>query len=432
MAKWQEEYKRKLVTAEEAVKCIASGNRVVVAHACGEPQVLIDALVKRAPELENVEIVHMVAMGKSEYCKPEMAGHFRHNSLFVGASTREAVNTGRADYTPCFFSEIPRLFREGYLPVDVALIHVSPPDKHGFCSLGISVDYTKPAAECARIVIAQVNRYMPRTLGDSFMHISQFDYIVEADVPLIEQARAQISEVEERIGRYVAELIEDGSTLQLGIGGIPDAVLLFLKDKKDLGIHTEMFSDGVVELYEAGVITNQRKTIHRGKMVATFLMGSKRLYDFVDDNPVVEMHTVDYTNDPYVIGRHEKMVSINSALQVDLTGQVCADTIGLKQYSGVGGQVDFVRGAARSPGGKSIIAMPSTAGNGRFSRIVPVLDQGAAVTTSRNDVHFVVTEFGIADLRGKTVRQRAKALIEIAHPQFKEELKREVKARGLD
>ena len=429
---WQEEYKRKLVSAEVAVKSINSGDRVVVAHACGEPQVLIDALVKRAPELENVEIVHMVAMGKAEYCKPEMAGHFRHNSLFVGATTREAVNQGRADYTPCFFSEIPRLFREGYLPVDVALIQVSPPDKHGFCSLGISVDYTKTAAENARIVIAQVNRYMPRTLGNSFMHISQFNYLVEADIPLIELPRPQISEVEEQIGQNVSKLIEDGSTLQLGIGAIPDAVLMFLKEKKDLGIHTEMFSDGVVELYEAGVITNQRKTIHKGKMVATFLMGTKRLYDFVNDNPVVEMHTVDYTNDPYIIGRHEKMVSINSALQVDLTGQVCADTIGLRQFSGVGGQVDFVRGTSRSPGGKSIIAMPSTAGNGKFSRIVAFLDQGAAVTTSRNDVHYIVTEYGIADLRGKTIRQRAKALIEIAHPQFREELWKEVKARGLN
>jgi len=429
---WQEEYKRKLVSAEVAVKSINSGDRVVVAHACGEPQVLIDALVKRAPELENVEIVHMVAMGKAEYCKPEMAGHFRHNSLFVGATTREAVNQGRADYTPCFFSEIPRLFREGYLPVDVALIQVSPPDKHGFCSLGISVDYTKTAAENARIVIAQVNRYMPRTLGNSFMHISQFNYLVEADIPLIELPRPQISEVEEQIGQNVSKLIEDGSTLQLGIGAIPDAVLMFLKEKKDLGIHTEMFSDGVVELYEAGVITNQRKTIHKGKMVATFLMGTKRLYDFVNDNPVVEMHTVDYTNDPYIIGRHEKMVSINSALQVDLTGQVCADTIGLRQFSGVGGQVDFVRGTSRSPGGKSIIAMPSTAGNGKFSRIVAFLDQGAAVTTSRNDVHYIVTEYGIADLRGKTLRQRAKALIEIAHPQFREELWKEVKARGLN
>lgn len=429
---WQEEYKRKLVSAEVAVKSINSGDRVVVAHACGEPQALTDALVKRAPELENVEIVHMVAMGKAEYCKPEMAGHFRHNSLFVGATTREAVNQGRADYTPCFFSEIPRLFREGYLPVDVALIQVSPPDKHGFCSLGISVDYTKTAAENARIVIAQVNRYMPRTLGNSFMHISQFNYLVEADIPLIELPRPQISEVEEQIGQNVSKLIEDGSTLQLGIGAIPDAVLMFLKEKKDLGIHTEMFSDGVVELYEAGVITNQRKTIHKGKMVATFLMGTKRLYDFVNDNPVVEMHTVDYTNDPYIIGRHEKMVSINSALQVDLTGQVCADTIGLRQFSGVGGQVDFVRGTSRSPGGKSIIAMPSTAGNGKFSRIVAFLDQGAAVTTSRNDVHYIVTEYGIADLRGKTIRQRAKALIEIAHPQFREELWKEVKARGLN
>ncbi|SFM86136.1 acetyl-CoA hydrolase/transferase family protein [Thermodesulforhabdus norvegica] len=424
MQKWKEEYKKKLKTPDEAVTAIKSGDRVVLAHACGEPQVLVKALVDRAPELEDVEIVHMVAMGKAEYCKPGMEKHFRHNSLFVGATTREAVQQGRADYTPCFFSEIPRLFREGYLPVDVALIQVSPPDRHGFVSLGISVDYTKAAAECAKTVIAQVNPLMPRTYGESFLHISQIDILVEYEEPLIELPRPSIGDVERRIGEFVAELIDDGATLQLGIGAIPDAVLSFLKDKKDLGIHTEMFSDGVVELYEAGVITNMAKSINRGKMVATFLMGTSKLYEFVDSNPAVSMHPVDYTNDPCIIGQHEKMISINSALQVDLLGQVCADTIGFRQYSGVGGQVDFVRGASRSKGGKSIIAMPSTAAKGTVSRIVPFIDKGAAVTTSRNDVHYVVTEYGIAELRGKSVRKRAEVLISVAHPDFRNELRR--------
>lgn len=290
MANWKESYLSKLTSAEEAVKAIKSGNRVVIAHACGEAKNLSVAMVDRAPELENVEVVHMVAMGMAEYCKPEMAKHFRHNALFVGATTRVAVNERRADYTPCFYSEIPRLFKDGYLPVDVAMIHVSPPDAHGYCSFGISVDYTKPAAECAKTVIAQVNKNMPRTLGDSFMHVSQFDYIVEFDEPLIELPRPKITEVEENIGRYVAELIEDGSTLQLGIGAIPDAILGCFKEKRDLGIHTEMFSDGVVDLYEAGVITNQAKTLHKGKLVATFCMGTKKLYDFVSDNPEVAMY----------------------------------------------------------------------------------------------------------------------------------------------
>jgi len=420
---WKEIYQSRLCTPEDAVSVIQSGQRIVVGHACGEPQVLVDALVAQADRLENVEIVHMVAMGKAKYCQEGMEKHFRHNALFVGGSTRKAVNEKRADYTPCFFSEIPRLFKEGYLPVDVALIQVSPPDEHGFCSFGVSVDYTRPAALAAKTVIAQVNDQMPRTLGDSFIHVSELDYIVETSIPLIELPKPGITKVEEQIGYYVSQLVEDGSTLQLGIGAIPDAVLLFLKDKKDLGIHTEMFSDGVVELVEAGVITNKAKTCHPGKIVANFLMGTKKLYDFVHNNPLVEMYSVDYTNDPFVIAKNAKMISINSALQVDLTGQVCADTIGYKQYSGVGGQVDFVRGASRSPGGKSIIALPSTAMNGKVSRIVTHLDEGAAVTTSRNDVHFIVTEYGYADLRGKSLRQRGEALIQIAHPDFRESLK---------
>lgn len=421
---WRSIYNQRSVTAEEAVKVIKSGNRVVIGHATGEPQLLVKALVERKEHLENVEIVHMVAMGKAEYAKPGMEPHFRHNALFVGGTTRAAVNEGRADYTPCFFHEIPRLF-ENELPVDVALVQVSPPDEHGYCSFGVSVDYTKPAAEQAKIVIAEVNDQMPRTLGDSFLHVSEFDFFVENSVPLIELPQPKITEVEQAIGENVAALVEDGSTLQLGIGAIPDAVLLFLKEKVDLGIHTEMFSDGVVELVEAGVITGKRKSLYPNKIVANFLMGTKKLYNFVHNNPAVMMFSVDYTNDPFVVSQNEKMVSINSALQVDFTGQVCADSIGSRQYSGVGGQVDFVRGASRSKGGKSIIALPSTAGGGKMSRIAPVLTEGASVTTSRNDVHYIVTEYGAANLRGKSVRERAEALIAIAHPDFRAELRKE-------
>lgn len=423
---WKEIYKSKLCTAEEAIMAVQSGQRVVIGHACGEPQPLVDALVDQAERLENVEIVHMVAMGEAKYCQPGMEKHFRHNSLFVGNTTRRAVYEGAADYTPCFFSEIPRLFINGYLPVDVALIQVTKPDEHGYCSFGISVDYTRPAARVAKVVIAQVNDQMPRTLGDSFIHVSDIDYIVEKSLPLLELPRPKISEIEEKIGYHVAQLVEDGSTLQLGIGAIPDAALLFLKDKKDLGIHTEMFSDGVVELVEAGVINNKAKTYHPGKIVANFLMGTKKLYDFVNDNPIIELYSVDYTNDPFIISRNPKMVCINSALQIDLTGQVCADSIGYRQYSGVGGQVDFVRGASRSLGGKSIIAMPSTAMGGKRSRIVAHLDEGAAVTTSRNDIHYVVTEYGSVELRGKSLRQRAEALIGIAHPDYRDALRRQM------
>jgi len=422
---WVDIYKKRLTTAERAIQAVKSGQRIVIGHACGEPQVLVDELTAQAERLENVEIVHMVAMGRAKYCQPGMEKHFRHNALFVGGSTRKAINEGRAEYTPCFFHEVPRLIREGYLPVDVALIQVSIPDRQGYCSLGVSVDYTKTAALEAKTVIAQVNEKMPRTLGDSHLHVSQIDYLVEASVPLIQLPPAKLSEVEEKIGYYAAQLVEDEATLQLGIGAIPDAVLYFLKDKKKLGIHSEMFSDGVVDLIERGVITNSAKTLHQGKAVATFLMGTDRLYDFVHDNPMVEMYSVDYTNNPYVIARNSKMISINSALQIDLTGQVCADTIGYKQYSGVGGQVDFVRGTNLSPGGKSIIALPSTAMGGKLSRIVSSLDEGAAVTTSRNEVHFMVTEYGYAELRGKSTRKRAEALIAIAHPIFRERLTQE-------
>jgi 4-hydroxybutyrate CoA-transferase len=422
---WKSDYDRKRVSAAEAMKCVKSGDRVVFAHACGEPLELVDALVARASELKHVEINHMVAMGKGEYCKPELADSFFHKSLFVGASTRDAVNDGRGDYIPVFFHEIPRLFSEGYLPPDVVLIHVSPPDKHGFCSFGVSVDYTKPAAQVAKTVVAQVNPNMPRTHGDSFIHVSEIDLIVESEQPILELQRPRIGPVEEAIGKHIAGLVEDGSCLQLGIGGIPDAVLLFLHEKNDLGIHSEMFSEGVVDLYDEGVITNRCKTLNRDKMVANFLMGTRRLYDFVDDNPAVNMFPVNYVNDPYVIGQNDRVVAINSAIQVDLMGQVVADTMGAVQFTGIGGQVDFVRGAARSRDGKAIIALPATAKKGAVSRIVAALSPGTAITTMRADVDYIVTEHGVAHLRGMGLRERAEALIAIADPAFRDQIREE-------
>jgi 4-hydroxybutyrate CoA-transferase len=418
-----------LVTAEQAVEHIKSGDRVVIGHACGEPATLVEALVGRAPALENVEIVHMVAMGPAKYAQPGMEKSFRHNALFVGSSTRKAIEAHRADFTPCFFSEIPKLF-ETTLPVDVALIQVTTPDDQGFCSYGISVDYTKAAADNGKLVIAQINSKMPFT-GGAKIHLDELDYIVEKSEDLIELQPSRIGEIERAIGQNVAQLIEDGATLQLGIGAIPDAVLLFLTDKKDLGIHSEMFSDGVVDLANAGVVTNRCKTLNPGKFTATFMMGTKKLYDFVDHNPDVELYSVDYVNAPCLIGHIDNMICINSALQVDLMGQVNAEMIGTRQFSGVGGQVDFVRGACQSKGGKSIIALPATAARGTISRITVELDKGAAVTTSRNDVQYVVTEYGIADLRGKTLRQRAEALIAISHPGFRDILRTQAIEQGL-
>ncbi len=422
MNDWKEDYLKRVTSKEEAIRNVVSGDRVVFGHAAGEPTVLIDELVKQKERLQNVEIVHMVPLGESPYCFPEMEKSFRHNSLFAGAATRKPINEGRADYTPVFFSEIPRLFTKNLLPADVALIQLAPPDSDGYLSFGVSVDYTKPVAESAKKVIAEVNKQMPRTRGSN-IHFSQIDCIVETDRALIEIPLPEISSVEEKIGLHVASLVPDKANLQLGIGAIPDAVLKFLGDKKDLGIHTEMFSDGVVDLYKKGVITNKYNNLNPGKFTATFLMGTRRLYDFVDNNPDVDMRPVDYTNNITVAGRVNNLISINSAIQVDLFGQVCADTLGYQQYSGVGGQVDFVRASSLSPGGKSIIALPSTNRNGTISRIVAHLDRGACVTTSRNDVHYVVTEHGIADLRAKTIRQRAQALIDIAHPNFRTDLK---------
>lgn len=425
---WVEIYKERLMTAEDAVKKIKSCDRVVIGHAVGEPSYVVEKMVQNKDQYENVEIVHMVAMGKGEYAQQGMEKHFRHNSIFVGGCTRDAVNGGRGDYTPCFFSEVPKLFKTT-LPVDVALIQVTPPDNHGYCSLGVSVDYTMTAAKEAKLVIAQVNDQMPRTMGDTFLHVSEIDCFIEYSSPIIELGLPKIGDVERAIGEHCASLVQDGDTLQLGIGAIPDAVLLFLKNKNDLGIHSEMFSDGVVELVEAGVVTNRKKTLHPGKMIVTFLMGSKRLYDFVNNNPTVEMYPVDYVNNPTVIMKNDNMVSINSCVQVDLMGQVCSESIGLKQISGVGGQVDFVRGVTLSKNGRSIMAMPSTAAKGTISKIVPLLDEGAAVTTSRNDVDYVVTEFGVAKLKGKTLKQRAESLISIAHPKFRAELNEEFNNR---
>ncbi|HOO37539.1 MAG TPA: acetyl-CoA hydrolase/transferase C-terminal domain-containing protein [Deltaproteobacteria bacterium] len=421
---WQEIYRSKLTTAEEAVSHIKSGDRVVNGHATGEPQELLRALVANKECYQNVEIVHMVAMGKAEYCLPENSRHFVHNSFFAGGTSRKAIEEGRAKFTPCHFSMIPSMF-DKHLPVDVTICLLSPPDEHGYCSFGISVDYTKPAAEKSKLVIAEVSPHMPRTLGHSFIHVSQIDHIVETETKPIVLQPAKITPVDEAIGKNCAEVVRDGDCLQLGIGALPDAVLAFLKDKKDLGIHTEMFSDGVVDLVQQGVINCSKKNFHNGKMVATFFMGTEKLYKFVHNNPIVEMFPVDYTNNPSIIARNDNMVSINSAIQVDFTGQVVSDTIGYRQFSGSGGQLDFVRGAQWSKGGRSILAFHSTAAKGTCSRIVPHIDEGAVVTTPRTDVHMIVTEYGIADLRGKSVPERAKALISIAHPDFREDLERE-------
>lgn len=425
---WREIYQERHTTAEEALLQIKDNQRVAVGHACAEPAYLIDKMVQMKKHYHNVEIVHMIAMGKSEYCKPGMEEHFHHNAIFVGGSTRKAVAEGRADFTPVYFSEVPKLFRTS-MPIDVAIIMVTPPDENGKVSLGVSVDYTKAAAENAKIVIAQVNDQLPFTMGDSMLDVSQIDYFVDYSAPIVELNPAVIGEVEKKIGQNCASLVHDGDTLQLGIGAIPDAVLASLTDKKDLGIHSEMFSDGVVDLVKSGVINNSKKSILPGKMVVTFLMGTKKLYDFVDNNPDVLLYPVDYVNNPVVVAQNNNLVCINSCVQVDLTGQVASESLGYTQISGVGGQVDFVRGAAMSENGIAIMAMSSTAARGAVSKIVPVLDEGAAVTTNRTDVDYIITEYGIAHLKGKTLRQRAQALIEIAHPDFREGLIEEYEKR---
>ena len=429
---WKEIYKSRKCSAADAVKAIRSGDTVVLAHCVGEPTVVVEAMVENHKQYENVEIKHMVSLGKGGYAQPGMEKHFRVNPMFAGANVRTTIAEGRGDFTPAFFHEVPKLFREGKLKLDVLLVMVTPPDEHGYCSLGTSVDYTLQALKTARTVIAQVNENFPRTYGETFVHVSELDYIVEASHPIVELKPPKIGEVEEAIGRNCASLIEDGSTLQLGIGGIPDAVMLFLTDKRDLGIHSEMISDGTLALFEAGVINNSQKSENKGKMSIAFLMGTQKLYDFVNNNPSVEVRPVDYINHPAVIMRQHKMVSINSCIQVDLMGQVVSECMGLTQFSGVGGQVDFVRGVSMGEGGKAIIAMPSITvkKDGRkISKIVPFVDQGAAITTSRNDVDYIVTEFGIAPLKGKSLRERAKNLINIAHPEFKDFLIAEYEAR---
>ncbi|MEW5868934.1 MAG: acetyl-CoA hydrolase/transferase C-terminal domain-containing protein [Chloroflexota bacterium] len=427
-----ERYKSRVITAEEAVRNIKSGQRIFLTGNCSVPQTTLNALVDYAPQLQDVEICQALTIGPADYVAPEMQGHLHVNTMFVSANVRKAVNDGRADFTPVLLSEFTLLFKNRILPIDVALIHVSPPDEHGFCSYGIEVGLTKSPAESARIIIAEVNQQMPRCLGDSFIHVSRLNYIVPVDyeLPTLIMSEEGPNEIIDRIARHIIDLIPDGATMQMGIGAIPDAVLNYLYDKKDLGVHTELFSDGVIDLFEAGVLTGARKSIHPGKMIAGFILGSKRLYQWVDDNPLIELHPTEYVNDPFVIAQNDRQVAINSAIEVDLTGQVCADSIGPKIYSGVGGQLDFVYGASRSKDGVPIIALPSTTTlrNGEtISRIVHMLKPGAGVVTTRNHVRYIVTEYGVADLYGKTIRQRAKALIAIAHPQFREELTRKAK-----
>ena len=427
---WNSIYQSRIVTAQEAVRVIKSGNRIFLTGNVSVPQKTLAALVEYAPHLENVEICQALTIGPADYVTQEMEGHLRVNTLFISQNVRKAVQEGRADFTPVLLSEFPLLFKHGYLPLDAALIHLSMPDEHGFCSFGVEVGLTKTPAETARVIIAEVNEQMPRTLGDSFIHVSRLDHIIPVSyaIPEMPMKAEGGSDVVEMIAGFIAELIPDGATMQLGIGAIPNAVLKYLQHKKDLGVHSELFSDGVIELVNSGVLTSSRKTLHPGKIIAGFMLGSKDLYHWADDNPLIEMHRTEYVNDPFVIAQNERMVAINSAIEVDLTGQVCADSIGPKLYSGVGGQLDFIYGASRSKGGVPIIALPSTAtmkDGTLVTRIASVLKQGAGVVTSRNHVRYVVTEYGIADLYGKTIRQRARQLINIAHPDFRIDLEKQ-------
>jgi acyl-CoA hydrolase len=408
--------------ADDALQCVKSGMRVYIQPGCAEPETLVEALLRRGPAVRDVEIVHMMTMGCAPYVAPEMEGHFRHNAMFIGGNVREAINNGRADFTPIYLSEIEGLFESGAMPIDVALLELSPPDSHGFCSFGVGVDTSVTAAKVAGHVVAQINDQMPRTYGDSFIHVTELDSIVESSRPLCALKRPVLTDLHTAIARNVAGLIDDGAVLQTGIGGIPDAVLPMLSDRKDLAVHSELVSDGVMPLIESGVITGARKNFKPRKIILGFALGTEKLFEFLDNNPMFEFHPTAYTNDPGLIARNDNMVAINSALQIDLTGQVCSDSIGNQFYSGIGGQVDFLRGASRSKGGKPIIAISSTAKNGAISRIVPMLDPGAGVVTSRGLVRYVVTEYGVAYLFGKTIRERAKSLIEIAHPKFREEL----------
>lgn len=424
---WTEQYQDKICTAQEAVSSVKSGDRIFLTGNCSVPKTILGALVERAPQLEDVEIIQALTIGSDDYVSPEMEGHLRINTIFISPNTRKAVQVGRADFTPVLLSEFPLLFKNNHLPLDVAFVHLSPPDEHGFCSFSVEVGLSKTPAESSKLIIAEVNEQMPRTLGDSFIHVSKIDHIVPVNYPVVElpMGGGETSEVVENIARHIAELIPDEATMQMGIGAVPDAVLKHLYDRKDLGVHTELFSDGVIDLVEAGVLTNACKTLHPGKIIAGFIIGTKRLYDWVHNNPLLEFHRTEYVNDPFVISQNDRMVAINSAIEIDLTGQICADSIGTKLYSGVGGQLDFIYGASRSKGGVPIIALPSTAKD--FSRIVPTLKKGAGVVTSRNHIRYVVTEYGVANLYSKTIRERAQALINVAHPKFRDKLTYEAK-----
>lgn len=421
-------YKDKIVTADEAVKIVKSGDKILAHSNCAFPTVLIDALVRRKNELENIQIMHALAVGEISYIAPGLEKIFRHNAFFVGENTRKAVQEGRADFTPIFLYEMPLLFSKNIIKPDIAFIHISPPDEHGFCSFGVEVGLTKTGAEKAKIIVAQVNKNMPRTLGDSFIHINKISYIVEVDEQIAElpqggrETSPEVTEINKKIAYNISQLIDDGATLQMGIGAIPDFVLKYLSDRKGLGIHSEMFSDGTIELVEKGIITNEMKTLHPGKIVAGFVLGTKKLYQFINNNPMIEFHPQEYVNDPFIIAKNNKMTAINSAIEVDITGQVCSDSIGPKIFSGFGGQLDFIRGAARSEGGKPIIALASTTKDSKISRITPFLNPGAGVVTGRGDVHYVVTEHGYVQLFGKTLRERAQLLISIAHPKFRDGL----------
>ena len=425
---WQEKYKSKVLSSDDALNVVKSGDKIVIQPGCAAPMELIRALVRKKDDLMDVQLYHILIVGDLPYLKEGMEKHFQHQAFFIGGNARKAVNEGRANFIPIFLSEVTLLFKRGIIVPDIALINVSPPDDHGYCSYGIDVGNIKTPTEKAKVVIAQINHAMPRGLGNSFIHLNKIDYIVEHDEPLMElpqvdpNASKEVLAAYDKIGQYIAEMIEDGSTLQMGIGAIPDSVMRYLKDHKDLGIHTEMFSDGIIDLVEEGIINGENKTLHPGKIIAGFVLGTKRAFDFIDNNPIFEFHPQEYVNDPFIVSKNNKMVAINSAIEIDLTGQVCSDSIGTKFYSGIGGQVDFIRGAAHSEGGKPIIALPSTTKDLKISRIVPTLKNGAGVVTSRGDVHYVVTEYGVANLFGKSIQERAKSLIKIAHPKFREEL----------
>ena len=426
---WKKEYRHKLRDPKTALQQIRPGERIFVGSGCAVPSLLVKTLETIGSTLRDTEIMHILTVGDTPYTNEQFCDNFRCNAFFIGKNTRTAIAEGRADYTPVFLSDLPHLFRNGTIPIDVALIQVTPPDEHGFCCMGVSVDVVKSAAESATMVIAEINPQMPHTRGDSLISIDQIDILTENDTPLPEVPSPPPDEIAEKIAKNISRFIEDGSTIQMGIGTIPAAITKFLKSKNDLGVHSEMISDGVVDLWQEGVITNRKKSIHQGKIITTFCMGTKKLYDFVNDNPFVEFHPSEYVNNPYIISLNDRMVALNSALEVDLTGQVTAESLGHMFYSGIGGQADFMRGASKSKRGKPIIALPSTAKNGSISRIVPHLREAAGVVTSRGDVHYVVTEYGVASLHGRSIRERAIALINIAHPQFREKLLRFSKLR---